>query len=240
MALILSVDCGQCMIRNDRLEMEMTAQVQGMAPQHYNFNVSHKKHAVSSYKTNWTPPPSADVNTLVNMSEGDFMNAFSEYGRLLAAKMKNQDNATFNPSAPNNRILTRGIAFSSDVEHLGGDVHCFPFNISPVQTPKCISINKVTFENFKKVARFLYRVGSAVQTADAQNGWNAIETLVTGRVGQPNELLSQMEVQNLKVRFQGNGMDQRVKAELGAIKKADNLGKRPNPQPNRPPFRSGW
>ncbi len=240
MALILSVRCGSCVNHNDRLEMEMVAQVNGLPDQRYSFNVSYKKHAISSYKTNWTPPPTADVNTLVNMSEGDFMAAFNEYGRLLSAKMSHQDSATFNPSAPANRIVTRSIAFSSDVQNLGGNVHCFPFNISPAQTPLCISLSRAAFNNFKTVAQFLYRTGG-VQAAGARASWTAIEVLVRGRVGQPNELLSSTEVRTLEVRLQqGGALQQLINAETGAIRRAQNVGNRPNPDPNRPPFRSGW
>jgi hypothetical protein len=238
--LILSVVCFGCMNRNDRLEMDMTANVQGIAQQRYSFNVSYKKHAVSSYKTNWAPPPTADINTLVNMSENEFMLAFNEYGRVLSTKMQGQESTTFSPSAPMNRVTTRGIAFSSDVNNLGGNVHCFPFTLSPVQTPKCISLNRASFNHFKIVAQFLYRTGN-VNQAGALASWNAIEGLVRGRSGQPNELLSDAEIQALEVRLRGGGNLQRmINAEAGAIRRAENLGARPNPQPNRPPFRSGW
>ena len=238
MAQILSVVCGACANRNDRLEMEMTAQVNGGAPQRYSFNVSYKKHAISSYKTNWTPPPSADTNTLVNMSENEFMMAFNEYGRLLSGKMVGQDSATFNPSAPVNRIVVRQIAFSSDVANLGGNVHCFPFNVSPGQTPKAISLSRTAFENFKKVAQFLYRTGG-IPAGGANAAWTAIDGLVRGRVGQPNELFTANEITTLEVRLRG-GVNQLVNQDAGQIKKAQNLGKKPNPDPKRPPFRSGW
>jgi hypothetical protein len=238
MAIIQSVQRGTCVNRNERLELEMVAQVQGMPQQRYTFNVSYKKHAVSSYKTNWTPPPSADTNTLVNMTEGDFMSAFNEYARLLSAKMDHQDSNAFNPSSPMYRIVTRQIAFSSDAQHLGGNVHCFPFNISPGQTPKAISLSRSAFNNFKSVAQFLYRTGN-INAAGARNSWAVIENLVRGRVGQPNELFSATEITTLEVRL-GGGINQLVNAESGAIKRAVNAGNRPDPNPGRPPFRSGW
>jgi len=236
MALILSVDSRAAVNQNDRLEMELVASLNDGTTATYSFNVSYKKHAVSSYKTNWTAPPSAVTNTLVNMSENEFTMAFTEYGRLLGVKMDHQESTTFDPSAPANVIVTRQIAWSSDVANLGGNVHCFPCVVVG-QTPKAVSLTTIQFNNFKLVAKYLYRIGD-IPTGGAQNAWNAIQVLVNGLAGQPNELLSQTEISTLTVRLNTHiGLNQMVRADQGAVQRAVNVGNRPNPNPNRPPFR---
>lgn len=238
MALIQRATCGVSVhdSANDRLKMEMVAEVQGLPPQRYSFNVSYKKHVISSYKTNWTPPPTALTNTLVNMSENQFMFAFNEYGRLLAAKLEHKDNETFNPSALENRVFTGGIAFSSDSQRLGRNVHCFPV-FDPAQTPRCIVLDKTPFDHFKIVCRFRFQIGAPIPPATARTSWTAIETLVGGRVGQPNELFSATDIQTLTIRLQQDGALQGLlDAERRAIARAQNL--RPNPGPSGPPFRS--
>jgi len=234
MAIMQTVRCGKCLVRNDRLEMQMVVTFAGAPNQTYTFNVSHKKHAISSYKTNSTSPPTADVNTLVNMSENEFKVVFDDYGRQLALKMVGKDNMTFNPSAPMNRVVTKQIAFSSDAANLGGNVHCFPFNKGPAETPKAISIGPQKFNHFKVVAQFLFRTGT-VPTAGARNSWADIRPLVENRTNQLNQLFTANEIQTLNVRLAGQ-VDRLVRQDLGVRRRAENMSGRLNPS-GRAPFR---
>jgi len=234
MPIMRTVRCGKCLVRNDRLEMQMVVTYTGAPNQTYTFNVSHKKHAISSYKTNSASPPTAVTNTLVNMSENEFKVAFDDYGRQLGLKMIGQDNMTFDPSAPKNRIVTKQIAFSSDAANLGGNVHCFPFNKGPAETPKAISIDRQKFNSFKVVAQFLFRTG-AVPTAGARNSWADLRALAESRVNQPNKLFTENEIQTLNVRLAGQ-VDQLVRQDLGAIRRAENMSGRLN-SGGRAPFR---
>jgi len=243
MATIFSAVSGAATVVNDRLEATITAAVTGMNEQIYTLNCSHKKHLVSSYKTNEAQPPTApaniNINTVVNSDLGTFTAAFTEYARLLASAIVGQDPAVFDPS---NLVLNTGknIAFSTDVHLLGGNVHCYPVVPNPaVAGNLAYSMNNTAFNDFKKVTKFLFQPfdteGSAPGTA--RSAWNNIHQAISALVGHPNQMLSQLEIAALEKRLLSEATARR---EIGAQKGAVNQAQQQiqgRPDLNRPPFR---
>ncbi len=249
-------------IANNRLEFEIRAEIDndGANPVVNSFNVSDNKHCVASYLDGTASNTvAAAVNTLVNMTDIEFRDAFGNYGREMTAKLIGKDPGTFDPSLAANQIVVNRVAFGSDVNRLGNNVHCFPVWINEATTRKCVELDQQEFDHFKRVTEFLFRVGEAnisSQKAVAKRAWTAIGSKITGLAGADNELLSEHEINVLEIHLAdgpsvSNGsadpsnevpkpvkLGSLISKDAGQHKKFENqMGRHPGPDPNAKPFR---
>ena len=220
----------RCIEVANRLQAKIVVTIGG-AETEYGLDVSHQKHVIAAYRDNAGNPPTANVNTLINMSVNDFKSAFDNYVRLLAANLVGKNSDNFKPSIPANRIFVQQISFSSDSIRLGANIHCFPFNDGPGRTRLAISLAATAFNNFKAVAAYFYRRGGHL--AGAQAAWRNIEALVVARQNDQNRLFTRDEIVAIRIALGGGaaavarreqGQQRRI---LGVGARLDNEGRRP-------------
>lgn len=196
---MISAVAQDCVDQNGRLEMTIKVHFTDRPPKNYTFSACYEKHAIASYKTRANCHSSMDVNTLIDMSLNEFKAAFEHYGYLLAMKMTGEERNTFAPSAPCHRIVTKGIAFSSEFDELQDHIPCYPAYVSPTRTPKAIKISKSAFEHFKCISAFLFHQEGEIHRTKL--AWTALQTLIYDTKNKPCQLFTALEIAALKEMF---------------------------------------